>query len=91
MSAPQVLLSDKALPSIARGKLPPTPALEDPAALSSSPPQLPPKFTTYHEPSPRLNGLPPPPIDVAASNELLGQGGAHILLPCVTSQAPCPL
>lgn len=75
MTALQVLQSNKALPPPVKDNLPPTPPPQDhPHSFSTSAPLLPPKF---NHPSPHSNGLrlPPPPIDIAASDDLLDQGG----------------
>jgi hypothetical protein len=73
MNAPQVLQSNKALPSLNAHKLPAPPPPPDPP-FSSSSPQPPLKSIPDHDTSLRSNGLRPPPIDTAISNEPLGQG-----------------
>ena len=77
MTALQVLQSSKALPPPAKDNLPPTPPQSNSPSFPSPPPQLPPKSSPHHAPSPLSNGLrpPPTPIDIAATNELLGRGG----------------
>ncbi|KAI9513022.1 hypothetical protein F5148DRAFT_1273287 [Russula earlei] len=72
MNAPQVLQANKALPSLTRDKLPRPPPREDPD-FSSNPAPRPPTKSTSKETVARSNNLRPPPIDVAASNESLGQ------------------
>ena len=77
MTALQVLQSSKALPPPAKDNLPPTPPQDHSHSFPSPPPQLPPKAGLHHGSSPLSNGLrpPPAPIDIAATDELLGQGG----------------
>src|SRR5712672_2131448 len=79
MNAPQVFQPDKALPSLTRNKLPLPPPQDDPAFSSFPTPRPPPKTSPDHDTLPRANGQLPPPIDVSASDELLGQGGALTL------------
>ncbi len=74
MNAPQVLQSNKALPSLTKLKLPAPPPQPGPPSFSSEAPQLPPKSIPDHDTSLPSNGLQLPPIDVALSNEPLGQG-----------------
>ena len=79
MNAPPVLQSNKALPSLAKDKLPPPPPETD----SSPQPPPPPKYILDPDTSLPSNGLRPPPIDVTLSDELLGQGLPFCLLPCL--------
>jgi hypothetical protein len=80
MNVPPVLQSNKALPSLAKDMLPAVPPPADPP-FSSSPPPPPPKFLPDSDTSLPSNDLRPPPIDVALSNEFLGQGTPSTFFP----------